>query len=260
VLGLQGCCIDLEEPIRFSSIIVGQDPRADKADQQEALERAICGRVEQVLSCLENDASIRHEHATFVRALKEHTLQVHVVDATFESGKAWMEWRSSKSRIEAKGVRETMVDNGSSSEGKDTNSKKRKANNDDDAHPVSSRKRPRLSCTVSPCGFCINWNCRDETTEVVVGARGVCQGKKPKSLEGYRKLASRLCRQHICRIHLHKNTQPTDSRPISYREWKQMTMSPKMKQLRQAILQSHPLKGWLESNHDFLIDNTNDIR
>ena len=73
---------------------------------------------------------------------------------------------------------------------------------------------------MSPCGFSLNWqqdalvpksslahqhknnsnNKNDSNVELIVGARGIRQGKKPKSADDYKRMASRLSRWNMIQI------------------------------------------------------------
>ena len=75
------------EPIRLSSIVVSCDPHATSRElQQEALERAVCGRVQQVVEELQS-RDLSEEHCDFVKQLSDHALSVHVLNERFLDGR-----------------------------------------------------------------------------------------------------------------------------------------------------------------------------
>ena len=102
--------------------------------------------------------------------------------------------------------------------------------------------------------------------ELVVGARGICQGKKPKSSNDYKKLASRLSRTktadrqlEILQAQLQSNTDSTSipQHPSTYQELKERCCSDEYAKLKALVLtesKTSPLNGWLIRNpteHDF---------
>jgi len=110
---------------------------------------------------------------------------VHVVDIIFGSGKAAM-ITASKSRSFSGRKRKRFDCN---EDYKDCGTKREPDHCDKNYDLGKTQKIP-------PCGLCINWN-EDEGIEVLVGARGIKHGKKPKNPEDIEKLASRLCRAKL---------------------------------------------------------------
>ena len=105
---------------------------------------------------------------------------------------------------------------------------------------------------VSPCGFAMNWQCTDpDVTEILVGARGICQGKKPRTLSDYQKLRSRLCRQSL--VQLSKDVVSIDM--SGYQALKTSNSDSNWKLLKAIILGGGPLSGWLQQKDDFSLKN-----
>ena len=224
VLGLQGTAMAKIEPVRLSSVIVSRDPSCGLADQQSALERATTGRMQDVKEELLGNKEMKTRHAGFLRGLERHSVTVHVVDDVFPWGMANLK---AAVQVQVQVHRAPDVSTPASVGTKRTR--------DDSTHCS------KTAC--SPCGFSINWNALDNSVEVVVGARGILQGKKPKSNADYSKLASRLCRQSMME-HSSSLTLPT-----TYRDWKASNASGK--ELKDAVLSTGPLWGWLQSARNF---------
>lgn len=243
ILGLQGgllsdCVVD---PIRLTSVVVSRDPRVTLTPQSEsdtlddaqllALERAIPMRVQAVCEYLDND----DDDDCAIRIP-----MVHVVSQVFDSGKAATAARSTKQRQPEK----------EPSSHNNIRVVEAKAFNEE-----SGKKRKRgEGPTISPCGFALNWQQSEPIqTEILVGARGIRQGKKPKSKEDYHKLASRLSRvellraqRRLLRKHEHAKT---------YQEFKNQSCcsNKKWRELKLDIIKGGPLIGWLVQEEDFSI-------
>lgn len=233
VLGLQGTAMATNvEPVRLSSVIVSRDPHCRLIDQQNALERSITSRMQNVKDELLQNNEMATKHGGFLRGLQQHSVTVHVVDDVFPLGMA-----NQKSVVQVQ-VHHAALDDISNPASVGTKRKR----HDDSTRP-SSGKKPALA---SPCGFSINWNALDKSVEVVVGARGIVQGKKPKSHDEYSKLASRLCRQSMME---HSSSSYLTILPTTYRKWKALNESGK--ELKDMVLSTGPLLGWLQSARDF---------
>ena len=93
----------------------------------------------------------------------------------------------------------------------------------------------------------MNWQDPD-VTEILIGARGICQGKKPKTLADFQKLRSRLSRQSIVQ-------QSKDSLPIEYQERYQAlkvgNADPNWKLLKAMVFAGGPLSGWVQEKNDY---------
>jgi hypothetical protein len=140
---------------------------------------------------------------------------------------------------------------------------------------------------VSPCGFCLNWNVvaasgagdgdhvddddDGASPEVLVGARGIRQGKVPKTDTQYRALRSRLSRASLARSFRVTMEATTGARsilsppgaaappqgppvpgPRSYRELKRAAAPPGYWMVRDELFRGpeSPLSGWLAGGGD----------
>ena len=224
-LGLQSSAMENITPVRLSSIIVSHDPTCVALDQHNALVRATKGRVQLVQEELLELKDITETLEAFMFGLQHHPVSVHIVDQVFLQGmsetKCAVVYNQPMKSPDQSVVR---------------------------AEKSSNRKRKR-NCHIrkqaSPCGFSLNWNAYDNTVEVVVGARGILQGKKPKSTDCYIHLASRLCRQRMVQ-HCSLSTGTN----ISYRTWKE-SKSKVWNEVRNIVLSVGSLVGWLRSDQNF---------
>ena len=158
---------------------------ADDFDCFQALKRAICARAAIVWVSLEGRKGLSSVGAA-VPPWKPTVPPVHVVSQVFDSGKAAMVLTSARpkatSPMGGKRKRDAFVDQ----KGIDLNEAK-----------------------ISPCGISLNLHqpllissvadTPSSDLELVVGARGVKEGKKPWSLLEYKNLSSRLSRaKFVC--------------------------------------------------------------
>lgn len=223
ILGLQGTAMRNLAPIRLSSVVVSRDPACEVLDQQHALERAIKGRIKQVIVELNEKRERTETNADFLMDLERHHISVHVVNAVFSSSMTNL--KTAVAAVEPRTDQSTDLS---------------------DIYSNRKRKRDHTSSThVSPCGFCLNWNSMDSNVEVVVGARGVLQGKKAKSNADFAKLASRLCRQSMA-----QQSSSVGIASTSYRSWKFGT-NVQGNAIRDAVLATRPFLGWLHGNSNF---------
>jgi hypothetical protein len=230
----QGGGVRLVEPIRLSSIVVSCDPHATSRElQQEALERAICGRVQQVVEELQSRDDLSEEHVDFVKHLSDHALSVHVVSERFPDG-----------RQESSIVQGTEIAENDESKLAVNASKKRKRESSDVVLPSETQKKRK-----SPCGVSVNWQLFTET-EVVVGARGIRQGKKPKSDQDYISQTSRLSRGALMRLGNAKHNE-------TYRDFKAQRAPKGYSDIKSLILSTRPFQGWLVGNSDFTFSTYN---
>jgi hypothetical protein len=303
ILGLQGGLLseNIVDPIRLTRVVVSRDPRVLEDAQLVALERAIPMRVQAVWDhCLAADD---HEHGRD----RDHGMllipSVHVVvSQVFDSGKAATAARSAKQQRQA-------ADNNNATTVQANNNNN---NTPNEGKTSTKRKRGGNGPTISPCGFALNWQqsesrsssscCCTTTsntstssstpTEILVGARGIRQGKKPKSLEDYQKLASRLSRsellqrqqqlQHVLLVSSkgdddddeQQQQQPyyldiaaavataATQTQTTYQEFKSHYCSKKWRELKSNIIFKGrgPLVGWLVDKEDFAISISSDRR
>ena len=233
IMGLQGGLLSgfIGPPITLSSVVVSRDPRIGEntSAQDDALKRAIPDRVHAICMEMKTARSGRWEICA---------PSVSVVSKEFASDRAAMEFKTRKSTTEG--------DEPSRSD-KDSSASDRK------------RKRSEIAKAVlSPCGISLNWQFFDPTfTELLVGARGIRQGKKPKSDQDYQNLASRLSRKNFSSLARASNP-PNDTglSPITtYQQLKRALANPEWLELKSRILRSETLAGWLRSGEeaDFLL-------
>ena len=191
------CLLGLQQlsgirPVRLSSIVVGLDPNAkSRGCQQEALQRAVVDRVKSSIEALKENTIMKEKHEDFLDELVKHRLEVHVVEDRI--------LEHSKSQAMA-----MMDGTGILKQNEERPKKKLKTNNP------------------TPCGFCLNWQ-HGSKAEVLIGARGVKQGKKPKNPQDYQKLASRLCRKEL--------RDSSDLKPVD--------------DVKNIVLSTGSLRGWL---------------
>jgi len=259
VLGMQGAVLlthFIPRPIRLSSIIVSRDIRCciddrDEHSQLRALRRAIPARAEAVANLLRQALPCSAGEDWVLRPPS-----VSIVQSSFPRGKA-------SSSVAQSNLTSSSMCKGNSPD--TSNSKKRKR--------VETSKSK-----ISPSGFSVSWICSSvdngseggnssrrnlnspQQLEVLVGARGVLHGKKPKSIEEYEKVQSRLCPAAFARcaasvISKTEAEQPqTDGALATYgTEWKAKQRQQQQGQennecywkVRELVFQKGPLAGWL---------------
>lgn len=232
LFGLQGSWLPFE--IRLSSIVISRDVNAVSLQaQRRALERAICHRKQQVVEELQS----RDGECEVAKRLSEHDVAIHVVEHQFPDGKA-----SSCHAISDIIAASTDTDDKKESKPTDDDSRKRKRDASTAASTTSKKRRKEKS----PCGVSINWQWGGET-EVVVGARGIRQGKKPKSDDDYVNMTSRLSRGAL--VQLANKSKQTDFK--SYREFKTRQAHPSYADSRTLVFSTRPFQGWLVGSNDF---------
>lgn len=303
VMGMQGGVLlatYLPEPIRLSSVVVGRDSRWDEfgdgdeerksdrhfrerveAEQLKALKRAVPDRARVVVGEVRKEECLRGEDH-FVR-MRESLLKdfapptASIVDATFPSG---------KTAVSAAAASSSSADDlpGGGGGG--------------DSGP-SGRKRKRDGSSkgkgkkVSPCGLSLSWIYNEcglegegEAVEVIVGARGIRHGKKPKSPRDYEKLQSRLSRaslMNLAEASLNDDVAVdgteggegkggagnSGDKVMPYREWKKRRITSPVGpgatgsesdsgssvgdlylKLRDFVFKRGPLAGWLVADND----------
>ena len=233
LLGLQGSWLPFEIPL--SSIVVSRDPNAASRDaQQQALERAICHRIQTVIEELKK-CNVEND---FIKRLAAHVVTVHVVEEQFPDS--------------IKSEAATIVDNGTGYDSRNDETtlptsdviKKRKRECSSEESFQNTKKRRTQK---SPCGVSINWQRSSGETEVVVGARGIRQGKKPKSDSDYVKMASRLSRGALMQL---VNANKPENQTATYCYFKARQAHPSYTAARSLVLSTSPFKGWLTETSD----------
>jgi hypothetical protein len=120
----------------------------------------------------------------------------------------------------------------------DNNSRKRIR----DAAVIESFNNKKRRKEKSPCGVSINWQwSNNKETEVVVGARGIRQGNKPKSDQDYMNMTSRLSRASLVRL-----ANQNDER--SFREFKARQAHALYAENHSLVFGTSPFQGWLIGN------------
>ena len=152
-----------------------------------------------------------------------------------------------------------------SMEGPSSTGKKRKLDTSDQSNGAEATEEKSSSpVTISPCGMSLAWQqCEDSSTEMIVGSRGILQGKKPKSQEDHHRLASKLSRRELFKCGSRVLNDSTDpKRPqlkegleedleagLTYQDWKRKLAWKSWLEVKSRILKKGPLAGWL-SNHE----------
>lgn len=214
ILGLQGGILEaaLQDPIRLSTIVVSQDPRAEALSQVNALKRSIVDRAEASLQHLNEYVKKFDRSNSDIRFVENtHLPSIFVVDVCFPRGKS-----SSSASPQA-------------------------------STTSFNKKRKRNSMNVSASGHCSNWQVSNSKEEIVIGARGLCQGPKPKSQGDYAKLSSRLCRRSLAKeaASLCLLDQQSCACLGSYRSHKRRCMTSVYRSIRKELFTHGPLAGWL---------------
>ena len=230
VLGWQGSVLSscLVERIRVTSVVVSQDPR--QVNQEEALHRALVQRSEEVGQVLQAKLSNQVAREFWSSKVKA-PFYVSTVEATFSCG---------KSAVLSSQLNQAMA-----------SSKKRKWF-DGDKVGVGTPSEAVCRAKISPCGFSINWNCscaegQRDAVEVLVGARGTRQGKKPTTNDQFAALQSRLSRSSF--VTLAQRVRMDALKGTSYQAFKQSNARPGYDDVKDLILQREgPLAGWLVTN------------
>ena len=212
VIGMQGSLLSRAiENVRLSSIVVSRDikiPDGSSA-QDDALDRAISDRIRSICTDLPGMAA------------QQIVPSMHTVSAVFPFDKTF---------VESRGVATIDV-----------------LENDQIEPSAVGRKRKREGsfASASPCGLAVNWqSCDSDRVEILVGARGVLQGRKPNLDLEYERLASRLSRSKILRLVEELGIEGEKS---SYSLIKQEMGDSKWLELKTKVLSMGPLSGWLRN-------------
>lgn len=275
VLGLQGSgplTAFIPLPLRLTSIVVSQDPRSASCDvatvsnttgtterisQLDALKRAIYHRAYEALTMTNHGLSNGNNHQDILKCLPE----LFIVNQVFPCSKAISENSKLESLSSGNTTSTAVIDHGLK--------KKRKLNLDIESSTSFSKSFQ------SPCGFCLNW--QDVTTditkfpferavEVIVGAKGIMQGKNPKTCQDLERCTSRLSRWVFRKTILDVMDALIKSRlkliglitisedyyTLSYQQLKQSLSLKEARDLRQQLLlnKDGPLGGWLTTGQD----------
>jgi tRNA-specific adenosine deaminase 1 len=279
VLGLQGSGLlshFLRQPIMLSNIVVSHDRRACIKSQEKALHRALIERANRIVEA----ASKFHNDNSWVIPCLPLKVQVFVCHGqSFPQSKA----AADAEAIEFVLKNQSTVDNPLA---RDENPKKRKHGTieDDSSNIVTARPNKSFS---SPSGMCINWqqcslddhNMKPDV-ELIVGAKGIKQGKRPKDITDVIRLSSRLSRYSLfldCQqcikmiqdigcslpnlncddIHLLLGHNDHDSKIVKTYQWtKTLVANEDSKESFKSWIfdnQQSPLFGWIRcsKDHDF---------
>ena len=224
LLGLQGSLLPVH-PVYLDSIVVSRDPHSKSIQaQQQALERAVLDRRQQVIKDVKQKDEFCKTYIDFLSCLEKHQLTISVVDQVFDSAKSQLV---------------TPFQPPLSTTNNDSVNKNGKRTMDTTTANNNSKQSKKKK--VSPCGFCLNWQ-QDDGVEVLVGGRGTRQGKKPTTDADYAKQASRLCRRGVYQL--------GGATTKTYCDWKQSAAASREKR-KQAVFQTNPLQGWIKSDRDF---------
>jgi hypothetical protein len=308
VLGLQGTMLHkyIPQPMVLSSVVVSRDPAAacattitttrDADAQLEALERAIPQRVRQVWQHVSLSSSQERHQPSPPPAVP----QVYIVPDIFDQSKAAVEYKVAMTTTNVSTTTTKLEPL------TPPTAKKRKPSGD------QSSSQPTK---YSSCGMSLNWqqttrilpssdrhdvnhhhhhrhhrprrqdnNKHDKNrgmVELVVGARGIQQGKKPKAWSDHQQLASRLSQWSLQQLSKEvdeliakkkderkkqlssaaNNTTAPSSLPTithgehdhdcrSYQDWKRHHATTQQLELRCMVLEGDgsPLSGWLQGS------------
>ena len=237
VLGMQGRLLMqfIAEPLRLASLVVSRDPRVESSLVQElALRRAVPERI------FAAETHARNERVDSSALCSIPLPHVSICDKIFDRGKSVVE------ALQAKGPRETTTPT------ELFLPRKRKRD---------SHQRPTTS-VFSPTGLSIHWQQSDPTVELVVGARGIRQGKKPKTTGAYANLQSRLSRAALISLAqesaLIETRQETSASTESYQTWKREHSCEEAETARRYVMKNGPLAGWMIGGNesDFEVRNS----
>jgi Adenosine-deaminase (editase) domain len=274
-MGVQGALLtaflDDQLPlVPITSIVVTRDARLQKPPEQSitgstsesqlvALERAIPNRARAILTALNSETS-RKLNSTW----QSTPPTVYITSHTFTAGKSMM------AVVGEPQTAATATNNHHDGDGTTLENRKRKRD--------GQQKSRNPTGNIVPCGVSINWNEADARiitkesenpslmVEVLVGARGIKQGKKPRTPKDYANLASRLSRSHIVQDFVLRTTADRQitvdhnlPSKMTYHKLKEETACQEWLKTKEFILKCHesPLVGWIRSaqeDDDFIVD------
>jgi hypothetical protein len=227
-----------------SSAISGESSDCIRNSQYVALERAISKRARKVLNSLHSEANAKSHSSC-------HTIPptVHITDYTFAAGKSSM-------AVDDEARTKSLADGATTTE----NRKRRR-----DGECCLGKSKPKFV----PCGVSINWNEADSRisneksrstcvqVEVLVGARGIQQGKRPKSPKDYENLASRLSRSRLVQDFFDQTAVVDEYMgrhwsKYTYQDIKRKMSCSRWLETKSKILEDikSPLAGWIRSCQD----------
>jgi Adenosine-deaminase (editase) domain len=278
LVGLQGSQLPIRRPIYLHSIVVSFDPRAESKEAQTgAIKRAICDRRQQVYNELKEkvkNEKLNEKKEEIVEFLRQLDLlpqmTVEITPLALECSKSQRESSTHLSNALVE-VQESSTHSGISNEnGKRQTTQQflgsctqKRCKTMKTLPSESNGEGSLIHKTSSPCGYCINWQNSGEGVEILVGNRGIKQGKRKGLTDTeYIKRASRLCRREMCRV----AGAPTG---LTYRECKEHAFPQSYnrllgepsqlplnwyKTIEAAVMSTHPLEGWVRSeNRDFTL-------
>jgi tRNA-specific adenosine deaminase 1 len=258
LMGLQGGILTqvLEPPyIPLTSIVVSRDPRVPyvppphgtesqeisptENQQLAALQRAVVFRAKRGIEFLNSHLQQQYQGVGGpALRWKPQIPTVHLVTQIFPAGKAAMSVYDDSTRTDARN---------NSSIGVMSGQKRKYDGGNASDNGASGNEKPK----VSPCGVALNWNESDGEIELLVGGRGIRQGKKPKFTQDYEKLASRLSRSQMVPKSMATLLCP-DGDSASYQQFKKAVACSRWSQTKTLLLskKGSPLVGWLRNVDD----------
>ena len=273
LLGMQGSGLIshfLTEPITLSHIVVSQDRRAIENSQVHALDRALVSRAQKTL-----DEVV--ESTPEFKGLRDINIgtNVYISEEIFKQSKTSAEMRDHEAKF---------LNSQRQSENPENPIKKRKLNEIIDNRDEAATKGTKGESSI---GVSINWqssiNINDTSNrnhvEQTIGAKGVKQGKKPKTRKDVAKCASRLSRfslvdesmeilkllstRKLCTPSL--SFKDVDDRifckktsSITYQQMKNISGENQIQQMKTMLFNSttkNHLSGWVKSSeeNDFVV-------
>jgi hypothetical protein len=225
--------------------------------QVDALKRAIYHRARQVFSMIHPCSLPTHQD------INKELPNIFIATATFACSKAMSE----KNKVENISLDKLAKDVDPHLK------KKRKLNQVIESSTTTSSSTSSKSIQ-SPCGVCLNWqeesidipsrnhDKNNRSVEVIVGAKGILQGKHPKTLQDVQRLTSRLSRKVLrenilealdalskSNLKLISGVSiPKDYASLSYQQLKQNFSFKEARDFRQQVLLNKdggPLGGWI---------------
>lgn len=260
ILGLQGSGLLsslIKSPIYLSSIVVSLDERSDEVSQRKALKRALVDR-----------AKVIHSQLTRIDTANVHYPDLFIVPAQFLQGKSAVEKQVFDIKLVTSNDTEDHVPK-----------KKQKLTDGSTIPTITSTGKAR-----SPVGMSTNWqyepniswdrsSVKHQNVELVVGAKGMKQGKKMKSVSDIVKCTSRLsswslfhlgleCIEHLLTngdgnstfLNYHNGMDfinECKNGNISYQEVKHTMGDPIVRAMKGDIFRSGPFSGWVCDLRDF---------